>query len=766
MYQLVAALLTCSFAATATAWELNQQPSAPGEWGFRPTAETAVESNPPAFTWRPDRKATTYQIQIGRDAELQDLVYEAETQWSSHCPPLSLPPGELMWRYRALRGDQAPSEWSVVRQFTIPAAAVSYPQPPVKDLRSRLPEERPRMFMRPENLSHYRELAHGDLKAQWQAIQKTADELIATPPDVSEPPKYPKGMVRKSGEWKKIWWGNRLRAIAVADGAATLAFAYRISGEERYGRAARDLLLALTEWDPEGATSFAYNDEAAMPILNMASRAYDWAYPVLDEDDRTRIIAMQRIRGRQCFEHLTARHHLWQPYGSHQNRAWHKLAELATAFIDDIPEAETWLDYAMTVYFTCYPVWNDADGGWHEGLSYWNSYISRFTQWAFVMRQAYQIDAFQRPYFDRAGYFPMYLMPPGATHGGFGDLAPRMTSQSVSELVNLLASASANPHWKWYAEQHDAKHPSTYLGFFAAAEGHELSAQSPADLPTSIAFTGTGVAALNTNLASAADNVQILFKSSPFGTISHGHNSQNTFHLSVGGKPLLQNTGNRDAYGSPHHQQWMWHAQSQNVILVDGEGATSDRSKAIGRLTHFRTSDAVDVVAGEAGDAYPQLDRWGRRIIFLKPDVFVIHDVIRAKRPATFQYLLHAPAKFALDPPRLASVQADDARVDIEFLHPSDLKITQTDKYNPPPAEWANFELHEWHMTAATPAKSERQEFLTLFRVNGQKVQCEHDESDDGHELSVTVGDAKYRLILTERKFEVRYGTVDWSFED
>jgi hypothetical protein len=32
----------------------------------------------------------------------------------------------------------------------------------------------------------------------------------------------------------------------------------------------------------------------------------------------------------------------------------------------------------MTIYFTCYPVWNDSDGGWHEGLAYWNSYISRF----------------------------------------------------------------------------------------------------------------------------------------------------------------------------------------------------------------------------------------------------------------------------------------------------------------------------------------------------------------------------------------------------
>src|SRR5690606_32105442 len=149
----------------------------------------------------------------------------------------------------------------------------------------------------------------------------SADELLANPPDTTEPPTYPEGMERGSGEWKKIWWGNRLYTIKVADSAATLAFVYRIGGEERYGRAARDLLMALCEWDPRGATGFAYNDEAAMPVLYMASRAYTWAYPILDDADREAIVAMMRIRGGDVFAHLTGRNHLWRPYASHSNRS-------------------------------------------------------------------------------------------------------------------------------------------------------------------------------------------------------------------------------------------------------------------------------------------------------------------------------------------------------------------------------------------------------------------------------------------------------------
>jgi len=75
----------------------------------------------------------------------------------------------------------------------------------------------------------------------------------------------------------------------------------------------------------------------------------------------------------------------------------------------------------MNVFYNTYPVWCDDDGGWHEGISYWSSYQSRFTWWADVMRQAFGVDAFDKPYYSRAGYYAMYLMPPGKVGGGFGD---------------------------------------------------------------------------------------------------------------------------------------------------------------------------------------------------------------------------------------------------------------------------------------------------------------------------------------------------------
>ena len=42
----------------------------------------------------------------------------------------------------------------------------------------------------------------------------------------------------------------------------------------------------------------------------------------------------------------------------------------------------------MNVFYNVYPTWSDDDGGWHEGVMYWSSYVGRFTWWADVMKAA------------------------------------------------------------------------------------------------------------------------------------------------------------------------------------------------------------------------------------------------------------------------------------------------------------------------------------------------------------------------------------------
>ena len=110
---------------------------------------------------------------------------------------------------------------------------------------------------------------------------------------------------------------------------------------------------------------------------------------------------------------------------------------------------------------------------------------------------------------------------------------------------------------------------------------------------------------LNTTLLDAKDNVQVIFKSSPFGTQSHGYEAQNSFLLYAFGERLLIRSGRRDIYGSAHHQKLDVAHEVGEQHHGERPGPGRARSPAaVGEITAFHTSEHVDFVEGEAGRAY------------------------------------------------------------------------------------------------------------------------------------------------------------------
>jgi len=749
-------LLTLSQLVTAGALALDESPAGPTDWGFRPAAGSTADLTPPAFVWRPVDGAASYVVEVARDEAFSEgLITWEGLRWSSFAPDAPLAAGKWHWRYAAADKDGARSGWSQVRPFTVAADAHPFPKPGIAELTGRLPEGHPRLFLRPEEVADFRGAIAGPLKAQGDGLIAQADRLIASPPDTSEPPKYPEGTEFKSEEWRKIWWGNRRHAIAVTDGAATLAFAYQLTGEAKYGDAAKELILAFCDWDPRGATGYTYNDEAGMPLLYFPSRAYTWAHDRFSPAERQKVIDIMAIRGGDCFDHLRRRNHLWRPYASHSNRAWHFLGELSIAFHGEIPHTDMWLDYAMTIFYTCYPVWGGDDGGWHEGMAYWDSYMARFMFWVFASQAAFGIDPFEKPFFRNTGYYAMYAMPPGSNTGGWADQAEDKKATSIANLMRTFAAGAQNPHWRWHADANGAKAPGGYMGIIQSYRGGDVSATPPAELPSSRVFPGAGLAVLNTDLTGGEGNIQFHFKSSPYGRQSHGYNANNAFLLNIGGERALRMTGKRDIYGSPHHKEWMWETKSDNAILVNGKGQAPHSPAATGEITHFQTSDTLDIVAGEAGASYGNLDRWTRRIFFLKPWAAVIHDVLEAPEPSHFQWMLHADGKFTIDG-QGCFWEGASGSVDVEFLYPEKLDISQTKEFDTPPHDWANFKLDEVHLTAATTEKKARQQFITVLTFNDADVDHKHERKGDVTTLAIGLPDRAVALQLSPEKFEVR----------
>jgi hypothetical protein len=737
------ALLLAKAAHAADA--IDESPADAGEWGFHPGEGRATRVNPPGFVWRPQDGAATYRFQLSRAEEFADIAYEAEgLALFAHCPPVSFDQGAWFWRFAYTAEDGSASEWSRSRAFTISPDAAVFPMPTRDDLLSRIPTSHPRLFLRPEDLRGLRELATGELASTYAGLRSKCDALLADPPPTDEPPKYADGIERGSDPWRKIWWGNRRYTIALLNGAATLAFARLLDASDAYGDLAKHLLMAAAEWDPKGSTGYRYNDEAGMPYNYYFSRTYTFLHDYLSEDEREKCRAVMKTRGDEMYEHLHPRH-LWKPYGSHANRAWHFLGEIGVAFHGEIEGADDWLWFAMNVFYNAYPVWSDDDGGWHEGLGYWRSYVGRFLWWADIMRSAMGIDAYKKPFFSKAGFYPMYLQPPGATRGGFGDLTAHLKSDGNVDLMRIFAAQAQNPYWQWYVDAHgDASPGDDYVDFIRGALP-TVEAQPPDDLPDSRVFWGTGLAMLHSDVTDAKNDVFIEFKSSPFGSHSHGYDAQNSFVLYAYGEPVFIRTGRRDSYGSDHHRNWMWQTKSTNSVLVNNEGQAPRSQAARGRLTGFYTSKAFDYVAGEAGDAYEgKLTRFTRRILFFKPDVVLILDDLEAPEPSTFQWLLHSGEKMQTGGnsihARSGSVVADvdimqsDSWESMREGAPASAggpQITQTDQFDPPPRP--RVQLTQWHATASTSTPKTREAFTALIRVQDMR----HRAEDGAYALSI-----------------------------
>ncbi len=735
---------------------LDERPARPGEWGFRPRENETCLLSPPSFVWRPQSRAHSYELQCARSKNFRQVDYQVDgLKWNVHRPPRVFQPGRWWWRFRYVDKHGRRSRWSRVRTFIVASDAKPFPLPTRRELLARIPQGHPRLFLRPEQLPELRRRAQTDLKPIYQSLVRQCEKLVKSPPPTAEPPKYPPNVKRLSETWRTIWWGNRRYTIRVLNGAATLAFTYQLSGNRTYGQLAKRLLLAAAQWDPKGATGYRYNDEAGMPYAYYFSRTYSWVHDLLSPEERARCCRVMKIRGEEMYRHLCPRH-LWRPYASHSNRAWHFLGEVAVAFHGEIPEADDWLWFAMNVFANVYPVWCDSDGGWHEGVLYWRSYITRFTWWADVMRVMFGINAYDKPYFSKIGFYPMYLQPPGTVGGGFGDLNAYAKAKDNVPLMSIFAAQSGNPYWQWYVDvQGGPPKPEGYIGFVRGMLP-KIDARPPDDLPTSRCFHGVGQAMLNSNLKDARNNVEIIFKSSPFGSQSHGYEAQNAFLLYAFGRRLLIRSGRRDIYGSVHHKNWMWETKSVNSITVNGQGQLKHSAIARGRITQFVTSKRFDCVSGEAAEAYAgRLDRFTRTILFAKPDLIVIYDQLQAPKPSTFQWWLHAPTRMKPLKSQTFEIINGEAACRVQFLQPQKLKFTQTDKFDPPPRP--RIKLTEYHLTASTLEPTRQIEFITLIRPfkKREAERMPHEatlkQTDNSYLLTTALPNGE-RLVVALRK--------------
>jgi hypothetical protein len=239
-----------------------------------------------------------------------------------------------------------------------------------------------------------------------------------------------------------------------------------------------------------------------------------------------------------------------------------------------------------------------------------------------------------------------------------------------------------------------------------------LQGKPPNDLLQGKAFPSVGLATMHENLSDQSKNVALLFRSSPFGSISHSYADQNTFALDAYGEPLIIASGYYQRFGSPHHKKWTWTTAASNSVLINNQGQATRDWSSKGNLDQFISTEFADYALGSAHKAYKGLlNIFNRHIFFLRSNhanetpIVIIHDIIEGAKPITAQFLLHASNKFILDGSKQVMLKSASSACQINFVYPSLLQISQTNKFPIMPERSAQ---NQWHLKGATVKKKRK----------------------------------------------------------
>lgn len=677
---------------------------------YAPADGQVVEVNPPPFIWVPAGRDVVYQLQVSPSENF--LARNTRTfsglKRSVHVPGESLPAGQWFWRY-GVETKSGPV-FGRARPFTIPTTARPFPFPDLDAAARRVRHDRPRLFFGGERLAQVRAAARGELKDAVQSLVQSCEKAIGEPL-VAEPGYRPKepGL---GGPWQTNVMRTVLPPMRVMENCA---LAYLITGDRRLGLEAKRRLQYFFAWDPEGPTSFFAYDEPPMWMMACGTRAYDWTHDLFSPEERARIEPNMKVRALQFFKELQGAPFESNPYySSHAARLPGFLGECALSFIHEWPEARRWLEYATLLYMTSYPAWGGDDGGWQEGPGYWRNYMTFAVHYVVALKHATGIDLMQKTFFRNTPNYALYTAMPYQEHSPFGD-GQHESAGSLGRVMYAFSTLTQNPHFRWYAEAARYRPGGDVLSL--ATYDPALKARPPLELPPARVFPSVGLVSMHTALGNADEDISLLLRSSPYGSVSHGHADQNAFAIEAFGRGLAIATGYYPWYGSPHHHDWTRATKAVNSVLVNGEGQVRRSWDAKGEITAFQSVEGYDYAEGEAGAAYGgRLNRFRRHVIHVHPGVFVIFDDLVAPKPATYQWLLHAYDRINVDERnRVLDIRRDPAGMKTVLLEPADIRLSQTDRYVPEPESTVAAPKNTWHLTASTTQPATSGRFLAVL---------------------------------------------------
>lgn len=214
---------------------------------------------------------------------------------------------------------------------------------------------------------------------------------------------------------------------------------------------------------------------------------------------------------------------------------------------------------------------------------------------------------------------------------------------------------------------------------------------------TSVAFNDAGLYVMRSDWSQEAR--YLLFDAGPYGG-PHGHEDKLSIELYAFGQPFIVDSGSYTYDKSDPFRAYFVASQGHNTVLVDGQSQVrrwqEDNLKprvAAGNYADWLSRTGFDYVAASYHDGYGLFSFQKpeppamiedvshiRRILFVKPDYWLIVDELQAAAPHTYQWLFHTAPGLTVaagSNNRVSlSTAPEAARLDLIPAYPENIKLS------------------------------------------------------------------------------------------
>lgn len=757
------------------------------EWAS-PTDGKGVNMNPPALLWPATGKKAIYKVRLSQNSSFPkgNTIESDEIQWAMYSTHGKIGLGKWFWQY----GVVTPSgvEWSDVYDFLITDESHVFETPTVKEFLKDCSLPHPRLYVSKNEIDDF--IKRNKDNPEVQNIIRKADKQLISPLPV-EAPTRPRDTVGLSDSQKDVMMTFMYHRFGdkVKEPVKNLSMAYLLTGKKEYARTALSQALHLAKMDPQGyATREDFNSASVMLAMAVA---YDTSYDMATAEERKELLEAIKKRGNKFFRQYTNEfethsmdNHVWQ----HTLR---RLCFTSIAVLNDLPEAKDWLAYCYEAWNCRFPILGGNDGGWHDGSSYFQTNFETFIYMPFMFKRFTGVNFFDIPYYQNLSKFLIYSYPKDSYSTGFGDNAENQTKPGKSYwgFADALARELHDPYARWYADEISGGKKEivnesanfTFYRLMTKNRGEDVLARSPKDLPQSLLFRDAGFALMHNDVANTLDDVMISFMDLPFGSTGHAHAAHNGFGVNVGGKQLFGGSGHYSNF-TDKHTLMHYRTRGHNTILADGMTQCIGEN-GYGWIARFKDTPALTYVLGDATHAYgtmttpfwidrmkqfdvgytkengfgdPGITRFRRHFVFLRPNIIVIYDELKAKTPVEWTWLLHSYNKMEQgDKPNVILAHNEVANARVNIYTDEKAKSYITNEFFSPAVNWKNrgksdngepyeYAKH-WHLEYSTLNKSASTRFLTIIEL----------DKDNGG----------FRKTALKSKKSGKWNVGDWTIE-